>query len=107
MVTMNNKHNQKQQHQPQQRRKVAARRVCIFGTSANPPTGDWGHGGIVRALAEMEHKEDENNANAGLLHNYQQYYESIATPAFDEIRVVPVYNAHPCSVSLMIYCRFE
>lgn len=42
------------------------RQVCLFGTSANPPTGDGGHRGIVLALSEMER--------------------------FDEIRVLPVYR---------------
>ena len=40
----------------------------MFGTSANPPTGDGGHTGIVRSLSQME----ELN--------------------FDEIRVLPVYR---------------
>eukprot|EP00980_Cylindrotheca_fusiformis_P012543 scaffold3079_cov119-Cylindrotheca_fusiformis.AAC.19 len=30
------------------------RRVCLFGTSANPPTGDGGHTGIVKALAKLD-----------------------------------------------------
>lgn len=42
------------------------RQVCLFGTSANPPTGDGGHTGIVMALCQMER--------------------------FDEVRVLPVYR---------------
>ncbi len=49
--------------------------VCLFGTSANPPTGDGGHVGIVRALEALSRDE--------LL--------------FDEIRILPVYH-HPFSV---------
>mmetsp|Transcript_15942 Transcript_15942/g.24139 ORF Transcript_15942/g.24139 Transcript_15942/m.24139 type:complete len:225 (+) Transcript_15942:183-857(+) len=41
------------------------RRVCLFGTSADPPTGKGGHVGIVRALSEQP---------------------------FDEVRVLPVYQ---------------
>jgi nicotinic acid mononucleotide adenylyltransferase len=42
------------------------RQVCLFGTSANPPTGDGGHVGIVKALCNLER--------------------------FDEVRVLPVYQ---------------
>jgi len=42
------------------------RRVCLFGTSANPPTGDGGHTGIVKALSKLA--------------------------LFHEIRIVPVYR---------------
>lgn len=41
-------------------------KICLFGTSANPPTGDGGHTGIVRALSMLG--------------------------VYDEIRVVPVYK---------------
>lgn len=43
------------------------RRVCLFGTSANPPTGKGGHAGIVSFLASHS-----NN--------------------YDEVRVIPVYR---------------
>lgn len=42
------------------------RQVCLFGTSANPPTGDSGHRGIVLALSKLEQ--------------------------IDEVRVLPVYQ---------------
>jgi nicotinic acid mononucleotide adenylyltransferase len=42
------------------------RQICLFGTSANPPTGSSGHVGIVQALSSMQ--------------------------KFDEIRVLPVYQ---------------
>jgi nicotinic acid mononucleotide adenylyltransferase len=42
------------------------KRVCLFGTSADPPTGHGGHLGIVTHLASMEE--------------------------FDEVRVLPVYS---------------
>jgi len=41
-------------------------RVCLFGLSADPPTGNGGHLGIVTHLASME--------------------------MFDQIRVLPVYT---------------
>lgn len=46
--------------------KRSRRQVCLFGTSANPPTGDSGHRGIVQALSKLEH--------------------------LDEVRVLPVYQ---------------
>mmetsp|Transcript_1925 Transcript_1925/g.4206 ORF Transcript_1925/g.4206 Transcript_1925/m.4206 type:complete len:267 (-) Transcript_1925:3-803(-) len=42
------------------------RRVCLFGTSADPPTGIGGHLGIAKYLASMD--------------------------AFDEVRILPVYS---------------
>ena len=45
---------------------MTKRRVCLFGLSADPPTGNAGHVGIARKLASL--------------------------PAFDEIRVLPVYR---------------
>lgn len=50
------------------------KRVCLFGTSANPPTGLGGHAGIVKFLASMI-RDDQSNE---LL--------------FDEVRVLPVYK---------------
>lgn len=44
----------------------SSKRVCLFGLSADPPTGTTGHVGIARKLASL--------------------------PAFDEIRVLPVYR---------------
>lgn len=43
------------------------RSVCVFGTSADPPTGTGGHLGIVSHLASLQ-------------------------PTFDEVRVIPVYR---------------
>ena len=34
------------------------RQVCLFGTSANPPTGEGGHQGIVRGLSRLEHLDE-------------------------------------------------
>ncbi len=42
------------------------KRICLFGTSANPPTGDSGHSGVIRALVELQR--------------------------FDEVRILPVYR---------------
>lgn len=55
-------------------------KICLFGTSANPPTGLGGHTGIVSSLASIKSTEKEN------------------TPKFDEIRVLPVYK-HMFTVS--------
>lgn len=50
----------------------AARRVALFGTSANPPTGERGHRGIVRWLSDA-------------------WLAELDGPA-DEIWVLPVYQ---------------
>ena len=55
------------QHQQHQLRNSGRKRVCLFGTSANPPTGDGGHRGIVQALCALRRR-------------------------FDEIRILPVYQ---------------
>ena len=47
------------------------RKICLFGTSANPPTGKGGHLGIVSFLAS-------NTSVAGGLD-------------YDEVHVLPVY----------------
>lgn len=52
-------------HQHLLRRK-RPKRICLFGTSANPPTGTGGHAGIVQALVGLR--------------------------KFDEVRVLPVYR---------------
>ena len=52
------------------------RRICLFGLSADPPTGQGGHVGIAKALAEL--RED-------------------GAFVFDEVRVLPVYR-HTFSV---------
>ncbi len=61
------------------------KRVCLFGLSANPPTGNGGHVGIVKALSALPlHPQQENSQEK-----------------FDEIRVLPVYR-HMFAVSLLV-----
>ncbi|CAB9527570.1 expressed unknown protein [Seminavis robusta] len=71
------------QQQEQRKRK----RVCLFGTSANPPTGDQGHLGIVKAIAGLKLQNEEESA-------------------FDEIRVVPVYS-HPFASKRKLLAPFD
>jgi nicotinic acid mononucleotide adenylyltransferase len=52
------------------------KRVCLFGLSADPPTGHGGHLGIVTHLASMD-------------------------DLFDQVRILPVYR-HMFSVSLFL-----
>lgn len=61
---------QEQERPPpqEQRRRRRRRQVCLFGTSANPPTGSGGHAGIVKALVDLRR--------------------------FDEVLILPVYR-HP------------
>lgn len=63
--------------------------ICLFGTSANPPTGREGHVGIVQALSGMKRDNNDNNA---LL--------------FDEIQVVPVYS-HPFAAKRALLAPFH
>lgn len=51
------------------------RQVCLFGTSADPPTGEGGHLGIVRALAATSSIDDDCSSSS-----------------IDEVRVLPVYQ---------------
>jgi hypothetical protein len=53
---------------PQHRHSQPPRIICLFGLSADPPTGTGGHVGIVQALVDHTH------------------------PRFDEIHVLPVYR---------------
>lgn len=70
------------------------RNICLFGLSADPPTGTGGHVGIVHALtllrapapaAQQQLDDDDDDAGVGCF-------------AFDEIRVLPVYR-HTYAVS--------
>ncbi len=45
---------------------TTTRRICLFGTSANPPTGFGGHAGVIKALVDLK--------------------------KFDEVRILPVYR---------------
>ena len=47
-------------------RKEKRRQICLFGTSANPPTGEGGHVEIVKSLSALDR--------------------------FDEVRILPVYS---------------
>lgn len=67
--------------QNQKRRK----RVCLFGTSADPPTGKGGHLGIAQHLASSSSMVDDD-------YDYD----------FDEVRILPVYQ-HMFGVSLCIF----
>lgn len=64
------------------------KRICLFGTSANPPTGSGGHAGIVQYLASMT--SEENHASSLVFH---------------EIRVLPVYKHmfHVSCVYVLLY----
>lgn len=70
------------------------RKVCLFGLSADPPTGYGGHVGIVQALAALP----RNAAASKLLDSKDD------NDAFDEIRVVPVYR-HTYSVCAVCFKR--
>ena len=51
---------------PRISQKGSPKRICLFGTSANPPTGAGGHSGVIQALMELQ--------------------------KFDEVRILPVYR---------------
>lgn len=55
------------------------RKVCLFGLSANPPTGHGGHGSIVSQLASLRCDDSSTTEDA-------------AATLFDEVRVLPVYK---------------
>jgi nicotinate (nicotinamide) nucleotide adenylyltransferase len=55
------------------------KRICLFGTSANPPTGAGGHLGIVQALLDLKKSQPTDiDADSEL--------------RFDEVHVLPVYR---------------
>jgi len=96
---------QQQLHQPKHpatsnamstnhRHKKPRKSICLFGTSANPPTGNQGHVGIVRALSSMETKREQNTTT------------TTTTLKFDEVRVVPVYS-HPYAAKRDLLVPFE
>ena len=76
-----------------------ARSICLFGTSANPPTGKEGHVGIVEALSAMRKEHSSNNRR-------ERGEPEESRLMFDEIRVVPVYS-HPFPAKRALLAPFE
>mmetsp|Transcript_10937 Transcript_10937/g.20437 ORF Transcript_10937/g.20437 Transcript_10937/m.20437 type:complete len:307 (-) Transcript_10937:204-1124(-) len=72
------------------------RRICLFGTSANPPTGKGGHVGIVQYLASVllpvPMIEETNDICLCSSSSRQQEEQHSSCPRFHEIRVLPVYK---------------
>ena len=75
------------------------RSICLFGTSADPPTGIGGHRGIVVALsnlllssAERQPVTGESGGRTSVESNDADISDSSQQFQFDEIRVVPVYR---------------
>lgn len=66
---------------------TAARRICLFGSSADPPTGLGGHAGIIRFLASRVRGRSIETAQE----------EDSSRAMFDEVWVLPVYR-HTYSV---------
>ncbi len=62
-------HSQLLQPRPHPNKGRSRRQVCLFGLSADPPTGLGGHSGIAKYLAS-----------------------SSSSFSFDEVRVLPVYR---------------
>jgi len=65
------------------------KKICLFGTSANPPTGQQGHGGIVRALSDLCMSTISEGTSSKIS---EKGDEGCLPLCFDEIRVVPVYR---------------
>ncbi len=83
------------------------RSVCLFGTSADPPTGVGGHRGIVMALSNLAlPAARQPSASAGedscgrsaaarsgsIVGNKVETSSTRQQLRFDEIRVIPVYR---------------
>lgn len=75
------------------------RSICLFGTSADPPTGIGGHRGIAMALsnlllssAERQPVTSETSGSTCVESNDSDTNDSSQQFRFDEIRVVPVYR---------------
>ena len=60
------------------------RRVCLFGTSADPPTGIGGHLGIVKYLASSSTISTSSSSSSSS--------DDEIIFDFDEVRVLPVYK---------------
>ena len=74
------------------------RSICLFGTSADPPTGIGGHRGIVMALSNLllpsaeRQPVTESGGSTSVDSNDADTGDSSQQFRFDEIRVVPVYR---------------
>jgi hypothetical protein len=76
------------------------RNVCLFGLSADPPTGTGGHVGIVQALTKLRAPPAQQAEDDG---DGDDDNDNDDRFAFDEIRVLPVYR-HTYAVSSDCKC---
>jgi len=91
--------------------KAIKKRICLFGTSADPPTGRGGHVGIVSYLASLrstdvnfvgvvddanddggDNDDCQNDDGNGDKTNGRILSPPSAPPLFDEVWVLPVYS---------------
>lgn len=70
--------------------KPMKKRICLFGTSANPPTGKGGHAGIVEYLASLEIPRPSLSPSPTTMGQQQQQRQN--EKRFHQVRVLPVYK---------------
>jgi len=76
---------------------MTKRKVCLFGLSANPPTGKGGHFSFISHLASLKRCDPDNIQSSSTSNSSASTTDLL----FDEVRVLPVYK-HMFSVSVYI-----
>ncbi|KAL7566910.1 hypothetical protein ACA910_008635 [Epithemia clementina (nom. ined.)] len=117
-LLLQQEHQSEQEQPPSQGRQRRRKNVCLFGISADPPTGTAGHVGIVQQLIsylqcnndkQNEKDNDNDNTTNTSPQEEQQVEEKLGIknsndhededdnvvpylPHMDEIRILPVYR---------------
>jgi hypothetical protein len=61
-------------------------KICLYGLSGDPPTGEGGHRSIVEYLSKSRNNTINTNRNANTINGNKQ------VPTFDYIFVLPTYK---------------
>jgi hypothetical protein len=65
---------------------ISGKKICLYGLSGDPPTGEGGHRSIVEYLSKSRNNTTNANRNANTINGNKQ------VPTFDYIFVLPTYK---------------
>ena len=65
---------------------ISGKKICLYGLSGDPPTGEGGHRSIVEYLSKSRNNTTNTNRNANTINGNKQ------VPTFDYIFVLPTYK---------------
>ena len=65
---------------------ISGKKICLYGLSGDPPTGEGGHRSIVEYLSKSRNNTTNTNRNANTINGNKQ------VPTFDYIFVLPTFK---------------